>query len=381
MEFDYNDKLSFHAEWYDDEVSYQKKFVLNFYPSDNTVELFDRELHRVYLKRTRMEELHMSDMFVDNTIRIYGRQVKITDYADTRTQRIVGKTKEHTFTIVKPSLVGKLGEVIDQIQNRGFQICKMKMCNLTRKEVLDLYEPYKGDSLLPFLLEHLVSGPLVAMELVGENALQRWLDELGPDDPLEGKRTAPNSLHALYGNDSQVENGFHAAKSTEHARREANFFFGEAPTPKASIRLHNTTCCVIKPHCVAHGKLGPVLEAIVEAKFRITALQLFYLSSAAADEFLQVYKGVVEDYHALLLSFVDGPCVALEVAGQTDDVDAHGDFRKICGPSDPDIARQIRPGTLRARFGCDKYRNAVHCTDLNEDTALEVEYFFKILDR
>lgn len=32
----------------------------------------------------------------------------------------------------------------------------------------------------------------------------------------------------------------------------------------------------------------------------------------------------------------------------------------------------------RARFGLDKVRNAVHCTDLPEDGSLEVEYFFSI---
>ncbi|KAF7283255.1 hypothetical protein GWI33_001081 [Rhynchophorus ferrugineus] len=380
MEYDYNDKLAFYAEWYDEETSHEKKFILNYFPSDSTLELFDRELNRIYLRRTKLDNLQMDDMFVGNTIRIYGRQVKITAYGDTRTERIVGKTKEHTFTIIKPSLVPKLGEVVSEIQRRGFQICKMKMCTLTNKEVLDLYEPYKGDNLLPFLLEHLVSGPVVALELVGSNAVSRWLEELGPEDPLEGKRTAPQSLRALYGNDSRVENGFHAAKDPENARREANFFFKGEHSPQAPVRVRNSTCCVIKPHAILQGKLGPILQTITEAKFRITALLMYYLSSKAADEFLQVYKGVVSDYHALLLSFVDGPCVALEICGQTDDLDAHLDFRSFCGPSDPDIGRQIRPATLRARFGCDKYKNAVHCTDLPEDTALELEYFFKILD-
>jgi nucleoside diphosphate kinase len=44
----------------------------------------------------------------------------------------------------------------------------------------------------------------------------------------------------------------------------------------------------------------------------------------------------------------------------------------MCGPSDPEIARHIRPNTLRAAFGKDKVKNAVHCTDLPEDGPLEV---------
>jgi nucleoside-diphosphate kinase len=38
-----------------------------------------------------------------------------------------------------------------------------------------------------------------------------------------------------------------------------------------------------------------------------------------------------------------------------------------------EIARHIRPRTLRALYGRDKVKNAVHCTDLAEDATLEVE--------
>jgi nucleoside-diphosphate kinase len=54
-------------------------------------------------------------------------------------------------------------------------------------------------------------------------------------------------------------------------------------------------------------------------------------------------------------------------------------FREVVGPLDPEIARVLRPDSLRAKFGFDKVRNAVHCTDLPEDGALETHYFFKIL--
>ena len=46
--------------------------------------------------------------------------------------------------------------------------------------------------------------------------------------------------------------------------------------------------------------------------------------------------------------------------------------REFCGPMDPEIARHIRPQTIRAMFGVDKISNAVHCTDLPEDGVLEV---------
>ncbi|KAA3679065.1 uncharacterized protein DEA37_0004354, partial [Paragonimus westermani] len=36
-----------------------------------------------------------------------------------------------------------------------------------------------------------------------------------------------------------------------------------------------------------------------------------------------------------------------------------------------EIARFLRPETLRAKFGVSKVRNAVHCTDLPDDGELE----------
>jgi len=53
----------------------------------------------------------------------------------------------------------------------------------------------------------------------------------------------------------------------------------------------------------------------------------------------------------------------------------------VCGPHDPEMAKTVRPKSLRAVYGKDKGKNAVHCTDLPEDGILEVEYFFNILQK
>ena len=85
--------------------------------------------------------------------------------------------------------------------------------------------------------------------------------------------------------------------------------------------------------------------------------------------------------------------------------DTVGVLRELVGPADPEVARLLRPQSLRALFGSDKVRspstalcfrsgccsiaastllhwqvrNAVHCTDLVEDGPLEAHYFFRIL--
>ena len=47
-------------------------------------------------------------------------------------------------------------------------------------------------------------------------------------------------------------------------------------------------------------------------------------------------------------------------------------FRELVGPHDPEIAKAIRKSTIRANFGLDRVKNAIHCTDLPEDGVLEV---------
>lgn len=45
---------------------------------------------------------------------------------------------------------------------------------------------------------------------------------------------------------------------------------------------------------------------------------------------------------------------------------------------DPEIAKNLRQNTLRARYGIDRVKNAIHCTDLATDGVLESQYFFQI---
>lgn len=75
---------------------------------------------------------------------------------------------------------------------------------------------------------------------------------------------------------------------------------------------------------------------------------------------------------------VAGPFIAMEVADY-DGANPVEPVRELAGPADSDIARMLRPTSVRARFGLNKIQNAVHCTDMEEDGPLEVSYFFTIL--
>lgn len=73
-----------------------------------------------------------------------------------------------------------------------------------------------------------------------------------------------------------------------------------------------------------------------------------------------------------------GPFIAMEIADR-DGANPVEALRQLVGPADPEIARMLRPDSLRARYGTSKVQNGFHCTDLIEDGGLEVSYFFTIM--
>ena len=49
------------------------------------------------------------------------------------------------------------------------------------------------------LINYVTGGPVLAMELVGENAIQRWRELIGPTDPSQARSEASSSLRARFG--------------------------------------------------------------------------------------------------------------------------------------------------------------------------------------
>ena len=96
------------------------------------------------------------------------------------------------------------------------------------------------------------------------------------------------------------------------------------------------------------------------------------MDKVQAEEFFEIYKGVLPEYSAMVDSIVCGPVIAMEVR-QNDCVKK---LRALVGPHDPDIAKALRPNTIRAKFGKDCVYNAIHCTDLEEDATIECDYLF-----
>ncbi|RLN90776.1 hypothetical protein BBJ28_00020917 [Nothophytophthora sp. Chile5] len=139
--------------------------------------------------------------------------------------------------------------------------------------------------------------------------------------------------------------------------------------------LDNCSLCLVRPRLLREARVGEVLDAILSAGFEISGLKLVHLQMQEADELFQIYKGVARQYHEVLKYMCSSPCVALEVRG--DDVVRR--FRDLCGPFDVEVAKTLRPDSLRAKFGRSNLHNALHCTDCPEDGVLECQFVFRSL--
>ncbi|XP_070539278.1 nucleoside diphosphate kinase homolog 7-like isoform X2 [Ptychodera flava] len=372
-----DERFAFIAEWYDANAALIRRYQFLFYTKDNTIEMFDIKNRRVFLKRSKCEGIELRDVFIGASVSIHSRQLKFVDYADDFTRKRLSTRKERTLAMVKPCSTDKVGHIIDMIFSDGLHITKAIMTKVSRAEAQEFYRMHEQKPFYDELVRYLTSGIVIPMELMGENAIQRWRQLAGPTDSAIARSEAPLSVRAKFGKDKQT-NAVHGADSPENAERELNFFFAGAPKPNTAT-LVDCTCCVIKPHAVLAGHAGKIIVAIQEAGFTISALQMFNMDRANAEEFYEVYKGVVAEYTDMVTELISGPSIALEVTGKGGETPAS--FREFVGPADPEIARHLRPRTLRAIFGTDKIKNAVHCTDLPEDGVLETEYFFRILSQ
>jgi nucleoside-diphosphate kinase len=125
---------------------------------------------------------------------------------------------------------------------------------------------------------------------------------------------------------------------------------------------------IIKPDAVAKNAVGGTLEMIEQAGFKIVGLRLTRLSGPQAEGFYAVHKE--RPFFKSLVAFMtSGPCVLMALERE----DAIKRYRELMGPTD---ATKAPAGTIRAKYGTDIEKNAVHGSDGPDTAKFELGYFF-----
>ena len=250
----------------------------------------------------------------------------------------------------------------------------MKMVRLTQETAASFYSEHEGKPFFPNLIEFMTSDVSIGLELVREDAIAHWRDLLGPTNSATAKEQAPKSIRGIFGTDG-TRNACHGSDSRPSAARELDFIFGSSSPIKTTALLNNCACALIKPHAVKEGNMGSIIDQILTEGFEISAIEMFNIDLPTSEEFFEVYKGVLPEYQPMVEHITTGSCIVMEIRQEN----VVPSFRKLCGPHDPEIAKHLRPTTIRSQFGTDRVGNAIHCTDLPEDGVIECEYFFSIM--
>lgn len=132
------------------------------------------------------------------------------------------------------------------------------------------------------------------------------------------------------------------------------------------------TLSIIKPDAVAKNVIGEIYTRFERAGLKIVAARMTQLSRAGAEGFYAVHKE--RPFFKDLVDFMTSGPVLIQV------LEGEGAIQKnrdLMGATDP---KKAAKGTIRADFAQSIDANAVHGSDSTETAAMEVAYFFPVLD-
>ncbi|XP_055319435.1 nucleoside diphosphate kinase 7 isoform X2 [Sitodiplosis mosellana] len=369
------ERLCFTVEWFQVEAGLARLFILNYFPYDKTVEMFDRQKNKIFLKRVCVPDIDERNLYIGAKLNVFGRQVVITKYEDEYTRKKLTSQRQKAFGLIPTKYMLKLSEIFKILCDNEFSIINCAMFELSRQQSNELTD------ILGFGINDIwCSGPSIAFVVTGCNAFHRLKQLVAGPERLISDESAAD---LRYGSGAMTDAVFYPNNSDDISKVCDFFFSTSSGVIKSNLckSFENSTLCLIKPHAVLEGKCGDILLHIKNCGFVIKAMKMFNLCRQNCEEFYEVYNGVSPDYLQMVTELSSGPFIALEIGCSNSNESPYQPFRQLCGPFDPEIAREIRPKTLRAMFGVSPIKNAVHCTDLEEDCLLEVEYFFKILSQ
>ncbi|HEX5497405.1 MAG TPA: nucleoside-diphosphate kinase [Mycobacteriales bacterium] len=132
-------------------------------------------------------------------------------------------SNERSLVLVKPDGVarGLVGEVIGRIERRGLRLVALELRTLGRQVADSHYAEHRDKPFFGSLVEFITSGPLVAMVVEGDRAIDAFRQIAGATDPLRAATGSIRGDLAL-----QVQNNLvHGSDSPDAARREIALFF------------------------------------------------------------------------------------------------------------------------------------------------------------
>ncbi len=132
---------------------------------------------------------------------------------------------EQTLILVKPDAFarGLTGEILSRFESKGLKISELKLVRTARETAETHYAEHAERPFFGELVDFIVSGPLVALILEGQDAIKAARQLIGATNPLEA---ATGSIRGDYAIEIGT-NMVHGSDSPESAGREIGVWFPE----------------------------------------------------------------------------------------------------------------------------------------------------------
>ena len=352
-----NETYMFVVEYFDPLPRLKRQYLLKLFLDGMQIELVDLKSKKMFLKKSPCPpHITKEEFFIGGKVLLYGRDLEIVDYGDLKTRDKLQYQLQQSVVVLPQDLQGVWGDVLDALITKGgMSIVRIKSV-LVPQDVADrVCAVLKLNPRRAGVLTGGDGGTSMCLVLVvqGEDGLQKTSDIASAHNA--GEFVSRSGLETADLLDTLLLSGRLAS----------------------SVTLDNSTCCIVKPHAIKAKLLGKILSSISAQGYEISAATTIFFDRTSAEEFLEVYKGVVPEYPDQVSELASGMCVALEVRAE----DAVGTFRQTAGPWDVEMAKVLRPDSIRGLYGIDRVRNVIHCTDLAADAVPELEYCFKIIQQ
>ncbi len=130
---------------------------------------------------------------------------------------------ERTLILVKPDAFsrGLSGEIIARFERKGLSLVALELRTMERELAERHYAEHADKPFFEELVTFITSGPLVAMVLEGEQAIEAARQVIGATNPVQA---APGSIRGDYAI-AVGQNMVHGSDAPESAAREVALFF------------------------------------------------------------------------------------------------------------------------------------------------------------
>lgn len=130
---------------------------------------------------------------------------------------------ERTLILVKPDAFARnlTGEIIARFERKGLRLVALSLSTMTQVLAERHYAEHAGKPFFEELVTFITSGPLVAMVLEGDQAVEAARQVIGATNPLHASTGSIRGDYAI----AVGQNMVHGSDSVQSATREVALFF------------------------------------------------------------------------------------------------------------------------------------------------------------